>query len=903
MEKTAIDLENKYKIKYKDMISNEVRCFKKWSIGKEDVEGKLHTIYTKAPYIFKEEISSCKEEIDNLISQEIISRFYGMPRHVIPWFSVSKKNTTKRRIVLDFRALNKLTERAPSLPLNRECVIQDLACKNYYSKFDITSGFYQLKLKDDLRTYFTIMIDNKLYAFNRLPMGWVNSMAYFDQAIRHTLDKVRDELEEKKLNTVIGNFVDDLCIGSENLHDHIIGMDILFKHLNDDGWSLSPDKMIWLSKEINFLGYTFSEKGILPDYDIRNKIEKLQAPSNKKELRSCIGLIRLLLNHCQVRYEDIRNLYELLNKSTKEIENFWKKNVMKWEQLKKSLNKCFYTQPNKISDKVEMYVDACKIGYGYALFDGKSKSLITLGSGSFKHDNFSSSGKAEMEGLKKALKACRHYIIGKEITIYTDATVVRQGNNQKNISLLTQNYMETLNLTAGKLVHLDGVQNKIADILSRSQYWKKVCNQSYTVEENIMTNKENFDWYKVVQEYIENKEHVEITETQKNLLESKIKRFRIHENDLQYQNSDGNWVKAINRIDKNKYLTAAHEEQGHYGIDQTERKLRLMAYWPEINTDVKLWVRSCDSCQRHQRKDTKNVIRNMTWIQPNEMVGLDFIGPVPCVGTKKYILTIVDHCTKWCKLIPTVNAEAKVIVAALNEWSSEMGLPSCILTDNAKNFNSKLIDNWCEEFQVRRRMIPGYMPQCNGTTERMNQEVLKRIRNSKGGKDWPRRINMIQFQLRTCPNRFTNLSAFQMLMGFQPRGHGLQEPRTNLIEPNEMQQGHLHYERITEFRTNGIIKAVNKRNKFQEQNSTKMKNFNINDYILIWDGALEKQHHKKFNEQWLGPFKIIKQKSPVIYIIQKSNKQIMVHKNNMKLYYNRKDFFNAQGSDCGQDRI
>lgn len=127
---------------------------------------------------------------------------------------------------------------------------------------------------------------------------------------------------------------------------------------------------------------------------------------------------------------------------------------------------------------------------------------------------------------------------------------------------------------------------------------------------------------------------------------------------------------------------------------------------------------------------------------------------------------MVDLCTKFVKLRPYGEASADNILAGLDEWTQWFGFPQFLLTDNAQAFVGKKLNDWLKENGVRRREIPPHTPQCNGTCERVNQEVLRRLRRMSINGKWVDLLPKIESFLKTHPNQTLNLNAYQMPMGY-----------------------------------------------------------------------------------------------------------------------------------------
>lgn len=141
------------------------------------------------------------------------------------------------------------------------------------------------------------------------------------------------------------------------------------------------------------------------------------------------------------------------------------------------------------------------------------------------------------------------------------------------------------------------------------------------------------------------------------------------------------WVGCFSREDpKTEVLEDARDRQGHYGEHETERRLRRFAYWPELALVVRQHVKTCLRCQQHAYKYSSTKHRNLTWMKFNEGVALDFIGPMPADGRRRYILAAVDLCTRFPMLKGCVEASRDSVVALLTQWSQLFGFPDFIVT-------------------------------------------------------------------------------------------------------------------------------------------------------------------------------------------------------------------------------
>ena len=683
--------------RFPDVIREGIGRFSGWEVGQDDVRGQLHSVFTKTPYAFAAETAACRKEIDQLIESGVIKRFYGKPKHIIPWFSVPKKDSLERRVVLDFRGLNTLTARKPALPMHREGAIQGLAGMKTFAKFDFRHGFYQVALAAELQPYFVTVFDKQPYAFARLPMGWNNSMAFFDQAVQSTVAEARDQLRRQGIRAAIESYADDVCVGAKTNQELEAAVTELLKVYRKRGWTASPRKCKYAIAEVEFLGHRFTRKGVLPPTGTIRRLSEATPPQNKTEVRSFLGLLRTIMSFWRGEVHILAALQKLSNADSQSIRRYWEEDSTRWTTLTESLQRIWYNRPDMAGVSVDLYVDASRDGYGYALFDRATKALIRLGAGGFQREHFRSSGKAELLGLERWLREVRHLIMGKQLTIFTDATVVKQAGGSKDQSLLVQRHLDTLNLAAGRVQHVDGTANLIADLLSRSPWWRTALKEEQTTVMAVPARDAAWPpWYFQMTQYLQTGRCPDdATPQERARLKHRSKFFRLRHHKLEHSADGLEWTACC--LDPQlitHWLRRAHEHSGHYGVQTTLRNLQSMVYFPDAPSHVHSWVRSCPECQHFARHDPPVAQSFNSWQQMNQCVGLDIIGPMKPDGTQRFIIAAVDLCTRFCLLTASATANATAIIKLLERWTSLFGNPDSIQTDNAPAFVGNQLSQW-----------------------------------------------------------------------------------------------------------------------------------------------------------------------------------------------------------------
>jgi Integrase zinc binding domain len=134
---------------------------------------------------------------------------------------------------------------------------------------------------------------------------------------------------------------------------------------------------------------------------------------------------------------------------------------------------------------------------------------------------------------------------------------------------------------------------------------------------------------------------------------------------------------------------------GHLGFNKAYERLRQGFTWPEMYSELKAYVRSCDSCQRNKTSNQKPIGLLKPLEIPTErfeQVSMDFIITLPVTKEKHdAVMVIVDKLTKLVMFIPTRTDMDTVETAKkfFNHWYRWFGLPNKIISDRDGIFISR----------------------------------------------------------------------------------------------------------------------------------------------------------------------------------------------------------------------
>jgi transposase InsO family protein len=160
----------------------------------------------------------------------------------------------------------------------------------------------------------------------------------------------------------------------------------------------------------------------------------------------------------------------------------------------------------------------------------------------------------------------------------------------------------------------------------------------------------------------------------------------------------------------------------HQGEARTIDLVKLKYWWETLGRDVKEYIRSCDAYAR--RKTGQKIIAPLgDSIEAKELldvVSLDIVGPLPVTEQgNRYLLTFVDHFTRFCEAIPIPNQETETIAKEfVIRIITQFGVPKKLLTDRRASFTSALMKETCKLLKMQKLQTSSYNAQANGICEK-----------------------------------------------------------------------------------------------------------------------------------------------------------------------------------------
>ena len=816
------------------------------------------------------ELKEVQNKLTELIDLEFIrpsSSPWGAP------VLFASKKDGGLRFCIDYRALNRLTVKN-SYPLPRvDDLLDQLNSAKYYSKIDLLMGYHQIRLSPDSIPKTAFRTKYGSFEFLVLPFGLTNAPGFFMTLMNEVFSDYIDKF------MIV--YLDDILIYSRNWEEHLRHIKLVLQRLRKHKLYGKLTKCIFGVQEVEYLGFILKTDRITVD---PNKVQAIQAwkvPSCKKDIQSFLGMVnfyRRFIKNCA-------SIAKPLTQLTKNVPFDWNAEAQKsFDALKEVLVTAPVLKAFNPNCPIIVTTDASRLAIGAVLEqefpDGChpvafiSKTLNSAEQNYAPHNS-------EMLAIVYAVTSWRCYLHGRKFVVQTDHAPLRHFFTQNKLSPLQVRWLEKLLPYDFSIQPIKGKANRVADALSRRNVHTKID-----------------DGYpkRVLQDFYKSKFHVHSIST----LEpsSSIAKQIVHgyANDPEFRtiyDSPRDPFRIQNRMLYNKdrlcvpniplrqelmhdfHATAC---AGHLGETKTRHRLSKEYFWKTLRNDVKDYVAGCKICQQTKAKNQKPYGLIQPIDPPKDkwsVLTMDFIEPLPKTRNgHTSILNICDKLTKTLHTIPLPEHYNAVYVAEqfMKTIYRHYGLPTKIISDRDKVFMSRFWKTLFDTLGVKIAPSTAYHPQTDGQTEIANRKLEEMIRafTSFRKDDWDKHLIEFEVAYNSAIHSTTLCTPFYLNYGIHPRTIPAQAlSETHSPSVNEFLEN-------IQNATKKAIKNIEKKNETMAKYANRKRiphNFKIGDQVWLSTKNLKLEAGsttRKLHPKYCGPFRILKQITPVSYKLDTS---------------------------------
>lgn len=709
---------------------------------------------------FKQEIIN--SELDKMIKLGVVEKStsaWSSPVLVVP-----KKDNTWRFCV-DFRKLNRVSERdAWPLPYISD-ILRKLGGARYLSTLDIQSAYWQIEIEPSSRPYTAFTVPSKgLYQFVRMPFGLHNAPATFQRLV--------DNLFGPELEPYVFKYLDDIIIVTPTFEKHLEILNLVFQRLKEANLTLNRDKCYFCRPELKFLGFVVSRSGIAVDPDKVDAVVNLPPPKTVREVRRVIGMISWYRRFVDNYSDLVDPLTALLRKGKKFV---WDSACeLSFQKIKDALISAPILACPNFEHPFYVQTDASAYGVGAVLtqkYDDREYVICYLSRSLTRPERNYSSTERECLAALWAVEKLRCYLELSKFYLVTDCHSLLWLENLKDPQGRLGRWALRLQQFDYEVIHRRGKDHIVPDTLSRALPRDTEVEVNYIEVENVKD-----PWYLKLCNLIEK---FPLKYSRWRLENGKI--FKYIEPEFHYLRDGSDYWKLVvpkeNRMD---LLSKFHDDKtaGHLGIYKTFNRLSRLFYWPAMKSDVSRYVRKCKTCLRtkpEQKKPAGLMGKQLGATKCWQVISTDLCGPLPKSSHgHQYILVVTDTFSKFSLFFPLRRATATSVSKLIKEnVFMVFGVCQFLRCDNGVQFRSREFTNLCNSFGVKIIFNPNYSPQCN-PTERVNR-VLKSMLSAyveTNHRKWDECLAELGCAYRSARHEVTSMTPYFINFGQDMVTHG-----------------------------------------------------------------------------------------------------------------------------------
>ncbi|XP_048611651.1 uncharacterized protein LOC125585956 [Brassica napus] len=527
---------------------------------------------------------------------------------------IPTRTITCHRMCIDYRKLNSAS-RKDHFPLPFiDQMLERLANHPFYCFLDGYSGFFQIPIhpNDQEKTTFTCPYGT--FAYRRMPFGLCNAPATFQRCMMSIFSDLIEDVVEV--------FMDDFSVYGSSFSACLSNLCRVLQRCEDTNLVLNWEKCHFMVKEGIVLGHKISEKGIEVDKAKIDVMVGLPPPKTVKDIRSFLGHAGFYRRFIKDFSLITRPLTRLLCKEA--TFSFDVECLQAFKKLKGELVSAPIVQPPDWDFPFEIMCDASDYAVGAVLGqkkDGKTHVIYyasqTLNDAQMRY----ATTEKEMLAIVFAFEKFRSYLVGSKVIVYTDHAALRHLLAKKDAKPRLLRWILLLQEFDMEIKDKPGVENGVADHLSRLRVESgipideglpeeqimaieaviAVCETGRKLEE-VQATEEKEPWYADLVNYLATgKEPLNLVGYAKKKFYKDVKRYYWDEPYLYILCKDQLYRRVVANEEIDGILAQCHGSSygGHFATFKTVAKvLQAGFWWPHMFKDTQDFVSKCDSCQR-----------------------------------------------------------------------------------------------------------------------------------------------------------------------------------------------------------------------------------------------------------------------------------------------------------------
>ncbi|VDO06369.1 unnamed protein product, partial [Haemonchus placei] len=509
-------------------------------------------------------------------------------------------------------------------------------------------------------------------------------------------------------------YLDDIMVATKTVEQHLQVLEQVLQVLSKARLKLNPKKCVLLEMKVEFLGHIIDHDGLHMDPAKVEAIRKYPLPQSRAELRTFLGMCSYYRKFVLGFSKVAAPLHEMTSEKT----------LFQWNPARKScfdqLKSIIVHAPVLAQPDIEearsgrrpfkIHTDASIQGLGAVLSqegeDGFLHPVFFASKGLSRCERNYHVTDLEALAVVFALRKFHMFVYGLPVKVYTDHQPLTALFKRTNVSARVLRWALELQKYNLEIIYLKGAANRVADALSRGaipsdEEEKLGCIPNELI---VAAALEEPEWTTELRKdptYAEIIASLESGNLDRDVaiptLSQKLKVADFVMDRGYLALLDNASVRKVVPASKRKAVfDEAHSGllAGHFGPKKMIRQLSKELFWETMKRDITQWSQECQKCLCHNHRHPMTPgLKPIVTSKPYELVGVDILEIGLTSSGNRYILSVIDHFSKFggAYAIPSKTA-SEVARVFFERWVAEGGRqPKCILSDQGGEFDNRLM--------------------------------------------------------------------------------------------------------------------------------------------------------------------------------------------------------------------
>lgn len=739
--------KNFVETKYSDLFRGMGKFEKPYTIQLKENSIPVSRPARRVPHAI---MNKLKEKLNELEKQGIVKKTDDCSEWVQGIVVVTKKDKSLR-ICMDPADLNEcILDDSFLIPTLDELTVKLKGIK-HFSVLDLKDGFWHVQLDEQSQKLCTFSTPFGNYRFLVMPFGIKSGPKVFMRKNFEIFGDIK--------NVFI--YMDDILILGRTKEEHDEALIKVLERAREKGVKLNINKLKIDVKQVKYLGHTFSENAIEPDYDRIEAIKRMSRPKDKKDMHKFLGVIGYVRPFTANMSELTAPLRELMKKNV--IYDWTERQTEAFNKIKEAIANAPILVPFDENKTIQIQTDASKDGLGCCILQDGSPISFASRSLNEAEQRYSQIEK-EFLSILFACNKFRYYTYGRKVKVVNDhkplTAIMKKEINKipsarlQNIRIKLLNYDIDLEYAPGKTIHIADYLSRYSMDCTEKDYDKSLDDAVLSInvsdERKIEFQREtnNDPMLKQLKEYC-----LYGWPNHKSKCDEKVKSFYTNQHEI-FLDDDILFYNERIMVPfsmKPNMLSQLHEP--HFGITKTKKRAREALYWPQMDNDIENMISKCEMCQQNARKNQKEpLIPHSIPKRPFERIACDIFE----YKNRDY-LAIADYYSNWIELKPLKGKTAKDVNLELVEVFSRNGIPQIVVSDNMP-FDSHECKEFAKTLDFKFETSSPRYPQSNGLAEKTVQICKNILKKSQNMHD----VYLALLEYRSTPTKDLSYSPSQL---------------------------------------------------------------------------------------------------------------------------------------------